>query len=180
MRRSMKIPILAAWGLFCVLALTIAQGSLSLTPSPNGRWIITHVINPADPASYGVLSYLKERKATYQYDELIIFTELADSELVKSYRELGFSVEYKKASELHLEESSLQLPFFLLTSPRGEGVFTGSYTEYNQDLAVAKSFFSNKTLPQFPMAGCGASVRIQKRIDPQGTLAALMLDVKNQ
>jgi|GEM_PF-1758327 hypothetical protein len=176
MKRSVKTAIIIAWAAFCVLALSLIEGSLSLTPTPTGRWIITHVINPSDPASFGVLSYLKDRKATNQYDELIIFTQVADTELVKSFKKLGFAVEYKKESELHLEEAALKLPFFLLTSPRGEGVFSGPYDLPVQDLEIARSFFSNKSLPNFPMSGCGVTVRIQKRIDPQGTLASLLLD----
>ena len=159
MKRSVKTSLFIVWAVFCIVALGLIQDRPSLTLTAADRWIITHVIDPSDPASYGVLTYLKDCKATPQYDELIIFTEVADIELIKSLKKRGFTVEYKKESELHLEETALKLPFFLLTSPHGEGVFTGPY--------------------DFPMSGCGGmTARIQKRIDPQGTLASLVFNFK--
>ncbi|MNS93530.1 hypothetical protein D3C72_1277090 [compost metagenome] len=174
MRRSLRVALILAWALFSLVALSLTQGSLSLTPTPSGRWIITHVINPENNESQEVLEYLKERKATYQYDELIVFTQNISRELEEKLKAMGFIVHYRKEAELQLEETNLKPPFFLLTSPRGEGAFAGPYGKPINDLGIAKSFFSSQAMRYFPMAGCGVSVRIQKRIDPQRTLMSLV------
>jgi hypothetical protein len=176
MKKPVYVALFIIWGLFCVVALSMIQGSLSLTPTPNGRWIITHVVNPADSDSSLVLNYLRHREVSPQYDELIVLLE-PDQKLSQELKDKGFVIRYKKEADLHLEESSLKTPFFLLTSPRGEGVYAGGYGEPIHDLELAKSYFSNQVMSSFPIAGCGVSVRIQKRLDPQN---ALMPQAENE
>ncbi|MNL40644.1 hypothetical protein D3C87_1630100 [compost metagenome] len=134
-----------------------------------------------DPETYQgqrILSYLIKRESAPQYDELVILLEPHD-EYENQLEEKGFTVSHANFAEIKAEEPRVTAPFFLITSPRGEGVYAGSYPPKIQDLALAKSFFSSQSLSYFPIYGCGNSVRIQKALDPQGILLSKKKSASN-
>lgn len=169
MKYKVHVAVFSVWAIFAVISAILLQGSLSLTPNPHGRWTLTHVVDPETYQGQRILSYLLKREAAPQYDELVVLLENHD-DYESQLENKGFSVSHANFAELKSAEPRVTSPFFLVTSPRGEGVYAGSYPSQIQDLALIKSFFSSQSLSYFPIYGCGNSVRIQKALDPQGIL----------
>jgi len=86
----------------------------------------------------------------------------------------GYYVIVKKPDEIKdPATATLKPPFFLVTSPRGQGVYAGAYgTQPGQDVTIAQSYFSNRIISNLPISGCGNSVRAQKFFDPQSVILA--------
>lgn len=166
---------LFTWGFLSVFLLGLLQITQALNPNPQGRWIVTHVIDPEKTADKSVRDYLLQRKSSPHFDELVILLE-PHAHLQEDLRRSGFIVSYKNRKTLLKEFPTLVPPYFLVTSPRGEGVYAGNYGKQNQDITIAESYYSNRLLSNFPISGCGNSVRAQKFFDPQ----AIILAQKNE
>lgn len=135
------------------------------------RWVLTHIIDPIDGENKRIEDYLLHRPSVKAFDELVILLK-PNVELRKSLEKRGYIVSFGSLETLLDNDPNFQSPYFLVTSPRGEGVYAGNYAEKIQDLEIAQSYFSNKILSNFPISGCGNSVRAQKFFDPQSIILA--------
>ncbi|MNK08033.1 hypothetical protein D3C87_259560 [compost metagenome] len=171
MKYKLHVVVFSFWAVFSVLSISLIQGTASLTPNPGGRWILTHIVDPESYKGQRIIQHLLKREATPQYDEVVVFL-IEHSNLESQLEKKGFVISHRSFEEIKRQEPRVVSPFFLITSPRGEGVYAGAYSDPIQDLALIKSFFSTQSLSYFPIYGCGNSVRIQKALDPQGILFA--------
>ncbi|WII71093.1 hypothetical protein QJS83_11535 [Bdellovibrio sp. 22V] len=147
------------------------HGSHVFDPQPRGRWSLLHILDPESLQSQDIQKYLIGRGAHASYDEIVILLKPAPL-IEKDLKDKGFIVTLRSSEEAEQNFPALTPPYFLVSSPRGEGVFVGPYGNKIQDLKIVESFYSNKTLSTFPISGCGNSVRAQKFFDPQGILLA--------
>lgn len=166
MQNGARYLFIFTWALVSVISVSLLHSSHVFNPDPKGRWVLTHIIDPLDPQNQKIENYLLGRSAVTVFDELVILLE-PDSELREKLRHQGYFVSFGNRQTVFKNMANLQTPYFLVTSPRGEGVYAGAYTEKIEDLRIAQSYFSHQTLSDFPISGCGNSVRAQKVFDPQ-------------
>lgn len=159
------------WAAVSIISVSLLHTLHSFDPAPQGRWVLTHILDPHHGDSERIQTYLLKRNAVKVFDELVILLE-PHGALQKMLKKRGYVVAPFNRQPLQEKLPDLKAPYFLITSPRGEGVYAGTYGENNQDLEIAESFFSQKTLSKFPISGCGNSVRVQKFFDPQAIILA--------
>lgn len=171
MQNVARYLVIFVWASVSVLSVSLLHSSHVFNPNPQGRWALTHIIDPASPEDQRIENYLLSRESVKVFDELVILLE-PDEELSEKLKKRGYIVSFKNRKMLLDLNPNMQFPYFLVTSPRGEGVYAGTYTEKIQDLEIVQSYFTNKTLSNFPISGCGNSVRAQKIFDPQAIILA--------
>lgn len=175
MKYKLHVALFSVWALMMTVSVTLISGLVSLKTAPEGRWVITHVLNPETSRGETLAQHLLARPSLDQYDELVILS--TDKPRLRSaLTERGYFVVTRSLAHLQTVEPGLELPFYFLTSPKGEGVFAGAYVTPEKDLKLIQSFFSGGTLSWFPMFGCGQSVRVQKELDPHRVLLDLHSD----
>lgn len=171
MLKAVRFFLVFLWATVSILLVSLLNGVPILNAPPPGRWVLTHVIDSATAEDQRILDYLLHRKSVKVFDELVILLE-PDENLQTQLRKKGYIVTLGSRQLLAQALPTLQSPYFLVTSPKGEGVYAGAYTEKIQDLEIAQSYFNRKTLSNFPISGCGNSVRAQKVFDPQSLILA--------
>ncbi|WP_413613120.1 hypothetical protein [Bdellovibrio sp. HCB-110] len=171
MQKWARHLLVFVWATVSVVSVSLLHGSHVFSPNPQGRWVLTHIIDPANRENKRIEDYLLGRESIRVFDELVILLK-PNMELRESLKERGYIVSFGNLETLLDNDPNFQAPYFLVTSPHGEGVYAGAYGQKIQDLEIAQSYFSNKTLSNFPISGCGNSVRAQKFFDPQSIILA--------
>ncbi len=161
MKKRLSFLIATIWALLCIASVVLLNTSQIFLPNPQGRWTLTHILNSHLQQSHKIQEYLLNRKALSSFDELVVLLE-KDDDLKQRLEKSGFVVSYKDPEEFYRNFPDLAPPAFLLTSPRGQGVYAGGYGDKVQDVAIAQSYFSNKILSSFPISGCGSSMKAQR------------------
>ncbi|WP_374077792.1 hypothetical protein [Bdellovibrio bacteriovorus] len=171
MQKWARYLVVFVWATVSVLSVSLLHSSHVFNPNPQGRWVLTHIIDPVDNENKRIEDYLLQRHSVKAFDELVILLK-PNMELRKNLEKQGYIVSFGNIETLLDHDPNFQSPYFLVTSPRGEGVYAGNYGVKIQDLEIAQSYFSNKILSNFPISGCGNSVRAQKFFDPQSIILA--------
>lgn len=181
MKRQIGLTVLFLW----MIVVTIVMGrigllhNLPLFPDKNiitqksagPRWTMTHVLGKGCKCSEQVFNYLVKRGPQPDLEENVIL--LGD---VPAYRDAlikrGFRVTKKDPREI-ASEKAVGVPFLLITSAKGEGVYAGGYASSLidertplLDLKILQSLRDGKNASELPIFGCAVSQRMQKLIDP--------------
>lgn len=155
----------SAWVFTCVLLVFLLHTSESLRPQPQGTWLLTHIVNPSEATSASTIEYLLKRKASTHFSEIVILTA-SDIDLTKSLDSAGFTVVTQDPQTLANALKGFKTPYYVLMSPRDEGVFAGQLNEPSDDIRVAQSFFAVRSAASFP-SSCGNSLRVGSYFNPR-------------
>jgi|GEM_PF-2204763 len=71
MQKWTRLLFVIAWGTVSVVSVSLLHSSEAFNPQPQGRWVLTHVLD-SESASQGVRDYLLKRKAVSYFDELVV------------------------------------------------------------------------------------------------------------
>jgi hypothetical protein len=181
MKRQMGLTLLCFW----MIAVTFVMGRIGLLhnlpffpdkniiaqKSAGSLWTMTHVLGKGCKCSEQVFNYLIKRGPQSDLEENVIL--LGD---VPEYRaaleKRGFKVTEKNPRELATEKA-IGVPFLLINSAKGEGVYAGGYASSMidertplLDLQILHSLRDGKSASELPIFGCAVSQRMQKLIDP--------------
>lgn len=136
-------------------------------------WSLTHVLSAKCKCSQRVTKYLEERGPQKDVaEEVLVVGEVSPE--ISHLKIKGFSVRKVSITELSTEDlNRLGVPFLLITTPKGETVYAGGYSERSvqdggplRDLEILRSLQGHGTPKAFPIFGCAISRKLQKLVDP--------------
>ena len=142
---------------------------------PSTRWKLHHFIGGDCKCSEFIVDYLIKRKNQLDLDEeIIIFDDVKnfESRLVNA----GFNAKGIAYKDYPKENRPIGFPILLITSPAGETVYEGGYSDkmigpytvFN-DLNLVKQHRENKReVASLPAYGCYSAQKYRKKLDPLG------------
>ncbi|UYL09930.1 hypothetical protein B9G69_004990 [Bdellovibrio sp. SKB1291214] len=144
----------------------------SLATKQQGQWTLTHVVSESCKCSAKVMAYLKDRgPSSLAHEEIVLLGRIpAESqELVAK----GFPLRHLNPENIKEDISKLGVPFLLITTPQGDTVYAGGYSEKSvqdggpiRDLEILQGLQGKGTVQNFPIFGCAVSRKLQKIVDP--------------
>ncbi|WP_413558366.1 hypothetical protein [Bdellovibrio sp. HCB209] len=171
---------LVCWGLGTLALVSQFYGwhlmTFSSTPTlaakQNGEWTLTHVLSESCKCSAKVMAYLKSRGPEKSVNEEIVLLGRAPANTQDLVAQ-GFTVRHLNPEEIKEDISKLGVPFLLVTTPKGDTVYAGGYSEKSvqdgspiRDLEILGSLQGKGTVQNFPIFGCAISRKLQKLVDP--------------
>ena len=181
MKRQIGMGLIFLW----IVAVTIVMGrigllhNLSFFPDKNiiahkstgPLWTMTHVLGKGCKCSDLVYKYLLKRGPSPDLVENVILLGEVP-EYRSGLEKRGFRVTERNPREI-ASEKAVGVPFLLITSAKGEGVYAGGYASSMieertllLDLKILHSLRDGKNAAELPIFGCAVSQRMQKLIDP--------------
>ncbi len=153
------------WHLMSFAALpTLAQ-------KDSGHWTLTHVVSESCKCSAKVVEYLIQRGPQKDLNEEVLI--IGHPPQVTELHQRGFKTRELNPDDLKEDISKLGVPFLLITTPKGDTVYAGGYSEKSvqdgspiKDLEILQSLQGTRTVASFPIFGCAVSRKLQKIVDP--------------
>ncbi|MEK2687766.1 hypothetical protein [Bdellovibrio sp. GT3] len=148
------------------------SSNTSLSSKQPGAWTLTHVLSEDCKCSEAVMANLLKRGPHPDTHEEVVLLgkSLKDSQALVAK---GFPVRHMKPEELQEDISKLGVPFLLISTPKGDTVYAGGYSEKSikdgspiRDLEILNSLQGKGTVKNFPIFGCAVSRKLQKIVDP--------------
>jgi len=147
----------------------------SIRFDPSTRWKLHHFIGGDCKCSEFIVDYLIKRKTQLDIDEeIVIFDDVKDfkSRLIKS----GFNAKSISYENYPKENRPSGFPILLITSPSGEAVYEGGYSEKMinpftkfKDLKLLSQFREKRReIASLPAYGCYSAQKYRKKLDPLG------------
>ncbi|WP_413585119.1 hypothetical protein [Bdellovibrio sp. HCB274] len=180
MKKILLTFILSCWALgtlglvsqFYGWHLMSFSSNTSLASKQAGAWSITHVLSESCKCSEQVMENLIQRGPASDVHEEVILLGKPPIQL-QSLIGKGFTVRQMDPNELKEDISKLGVPFLLITTPKGETVYAGGYSEKPvkdggpiRDLEILASLQGKGVVKNFPIFGCAVSRKLQKLVDP--------------
>lgn len=147
----------------------------NLKLNTSSRWKLHHYIGGDCKCSEFIVDYLIKRKTQLDIDEeIVIFDDIKNfkTRLIKA----GFNAQSIKYAEYPKENRPVGFPILAITSPAGEVVYEGGYsdkminpfTEF-KDLKIIHDLKNQeRKIASLPAYGCYSSLKYRKEFDPIG------------
>ncbi|MBO9666704.1 MAG: hypothetical protein J7501_07800 [Bdellovibrio sp.] len=179
-KKFFLITVMAFWGVGTLLLVSQFYGwhlmSFSALPSlgqkQQATWGLTHVVSAECKCSAKVIDYLIARGPSADAKEEIVVLGPMPAQ-AQALKDKGYSLRALKPEEMTDDISHLGVPFLLISTPQGDNVYAGGYSEKSvqdgspiRDLEILHSLQGKGTAKSFPIFGCAVSRRLQKVIDP--------------
>jgi hypothetical protein len=143
----------------------------SLAQSQGGQWTLTHVVSESCKCSAKVVEYLLTRGPEKDANEEILV--IGHPPQITELHQRGFKTRALDPDDLKEDISKLGVPFLLITTPKGDTVYAGGYSEKSvqdgspiRDLEILRSLQGSGNVANFPIFGCAVSRKLQKIVDP--------------
>ncbi|WP_413575602.1 hypothetical protein ACLVWU_14720 [Bdellovibrio sp. HCB290] len=148
------------------------SSNTSLASTQPGQWSVTHVLSESCKCSEKIFEYLIKRGPATDVHEEVILLGKPPVEL-PSLIAKGFVIRQLDPNEIKDDISKLGVPFLLITTPKGDTVYAGGYSEKPvkdggpvRDLEILNSLQGKGAVANFPIFGCAVSRKLQKLVDP--------------
>jgi hypothetical protein len=143
----------------------------TLAQKQGGAWTLTHVVSESCKCSAKVVEYLLKRGPEKDVNEEILI--IGHPPQITELHQRGFKTRALNPDDLKEDITKLGVPFLLITTPKGDTVYAGGYSEKSvqdgspiKDLEILNSLQGKGTVASFPIFGCAVSRKLQKIVDP--------------
>ena len=154
--------------------LPIASEAIDIHASDNASnsWNVLHVLSEECGCSRDVIDYLLSRGPVSDVSETVLLLDGSEQTLL-ALGKAGFQTTRFDAERLCGLYGSEGVPYFQITSPSKELIYSGGYLEnqysarktYSDTTILSKAQSGLKTKAQ-PVVGCATSQRLKKTLDP--------------